>query len=803
MLRRKSKFNPMLMAGCSISVMALMTANLNIANAQDADTVEAQDVDTVEDDSRVIEEILVTANKRKTSIQEVPLAITAFTGEFTRDVNINDVKDVIVWTPGITGNSQDSFIDVVSVRGILTNDFGVGGDPSVGFFKNNLYEGRNGPVNSSLFDMERVEALRGPQGFLFGRNAIGGAMSYFTNQPQLGENGGYVDLDGGERNHYVVEGAVNISSSDRFGIRIAGYYSREDGFVDNLFTPENDRFMGHKKSAVRGSALYDDGLFSALLTVEYEDRNGDGSVYRGIQDSLGMQVLNDLFGVTIGGDGRDINQNLGFGGIEDNSEVIRIGFHMDWDLGDVTLSSITGYTDHEYLYIEDFDGTPLQINDYLQDQEGNYFQQELRINSNTEGPLSWYAGVSYYRENIDAFFSEKASEAIMCAYYFAAYYPSYYPTGADALAGCQYYYDDPLDGELVEDNRAIGKYTGWATYANVDYQVTDKFDIEIGVRYTYDKKKFSLEAFPVESVLGPFWALGFTTAEPLLATQSWDDFTPRFIMRYRADENSTFWGSVTRGYKSGGFGTFAAEARPGQPVLGFGELDLTNALAGPSAFDPETVWSYEVGYKGETADGMVRYDFNVYHYRYKDLQVVLTGDGGGIIVDNVGRVRGTGIEGSLQWIASDYIDVRMGGAYASTSIREAQEICPGDDVEACEGQGLGYVPALSYSARINGRYPIEGGNLKGAFEVFGQTKTEAIPISTDPAERIPSYAEFALRLGYESDQGWAFMGYVENLTNVLYYDGMFAAGGILPSAWFNPSRPRTFGIRFSSTFSGG
>ena len=162
MLKRKSKFNPMLMAGCSISVMALMTSNLNVANAQD--------VDTERDDSRVIEEILVTANKRQTSIQEVPLAITALTGEFTRDVNINDVKDVIVWTPGITGNSQDSFIDVVSVRGILTNDFGVGGDPSVGFFKNNLYQGRNGPVNSSLFDMERVEALRGPQGFLFGRN---------------------------------------------------------------------------------------------------------------------------------------------------------------------------------------------------------------------------------------------------------------------------------------------------------------------------------------------------------------------------------------------------------------------------------------------------------------------------------------------------------------------------------------------------------------------------------------------------------------------------------------------------------
>ncbi|NJN51549.1 MAG: TonB-dependent receptor [Gammaproteobacteria bacterium] len=132
-----------------------------------------------------IEEILVTAQRRAESVQDVPVAVSAFSGEFMRERNLNDVKDLAIFTPGVTGNSQDSFIDTLQVRGILTNDFGVGGDPSIGFFKNNIYQGRNGAVVTSLYDIQRAEVLRGPQGFLFGRNAIGGAVSVFTNRPPL------------------------------------------------------------------------------------------------------------------------------------------------------------------------------------------------------------------------------------------------------------------------------------------------------------------------------------------------------------------------------------------------------------------------------------------------------------------------------------------------------------------------------------------------------------------------------------------------------------------------------------------
>ena len=119
-----------------------------------------------------LDEIIVSATKRAESVMDVPIAITAMTGEAIREANLNDVKDLIQFTPGVSGNSKDSFIDFVSIRGIRTIDFGNGGDPSVSFYKNGLYQGRTGSVVSSLYDIERSEVLRGPQGFLYGRGSV-------------------------------------------------------------------------------------------------------------------------------------------------------------------------------------------------------------------------------------------------------------------------------------------------------------------------------------------------------------------------------------------------------------------------------------------------------------------------------------------------------------------------------------------------------------------------------------------------------------------------------------------------------
>ena len=818
---RKISSKSRLMAG-SVSAIALMTCYPHTADAQ------------------VIEEITVTATKREATIQEVPLAITALTGDFTRETNLNDVKDVINWTPGITGNTSDSFIDGVSVRGILTNDFGVGGDPSVGFFKNNLYQGRTGVVNSSLYDMNRVEALRGPQGFLFGRGTVGGAISMHTQRPMLDENSSYIELDGGERAHFVGEGAVNFSNSDQFAVRIAGYYSHEDGYVENIARPDDPKLLRHEKYAVRGSALYDNGTVDAFLTLEYENRDGDGSVYQPLPGTI-LDNANAIFedqGVPLfePGTGRDTNSGLGvgfgFGRPEDDSQIFRLGFEVNVDAGPVTITSISGFTTHDYLYIEDFDGLPTQGFEYQQDQTGDYFQTELRAVSNTDSRLSWYAGVSYYREKIDTTFIQQVGEKVFCDYYFGGYYPSadYYYSGFDYCAAYysglvtdypyadQYppgyydypYYVDPslltdergnFTGIFTETNRVRGTYQGWAGYVNLNYAVTDKLDVEAGLRYSYDRKNFS--NFPVPD--GDLFAFNFVIypSEAIVDTKSWDDFTPRFIIRYRPNDDWTLFGSVTRGYKSGGFGSFSFETRtPEVPEPDFGATGLTNAEIRPSDFDKETVWSYEAGVKGRSSDRRLRFDANVFYYEYKNLQLLVPGPGASTIVDNVGNVRGYGLEGSANWVLNDYISVAVTGALTDTKARNAQDACPSEDPEACEGTGLGHVPAFSGSARIIGRFPVRGGQIRGTFEMFGQTDVGALGFSVDPDELIKGYAELALRLSYRSDTGWAITGYVENLTNVTYLEGIFNGEGMFAPAAFNPSRPRTFGVRLYAPFGG-
>ena len=217
-----------------------------------------------------IEEVIVTATKRSENSQDVRLAITAMTGSFVRDVNLDDVKDLVTFTPGVTGNSTDAFIDGISVRGIRTQDFGVGGDPSAAFFKNNLYEGRNGAVVTSLYDLERAEVLRGPQGFLFGRNAIGGAFSVHTKRPTLdGGSDGILEVDVADRNHVTIEAATNVGVSENFALRLAGYHSSEDGYVRNAFDGQD--YLGHEKTAARISGLWSSGNAEVFATAEYED----------------------------------------------------------------------------------------------------------------------------------------------------------------------------------------------------------------------------------------------------------------------------------------------------------------------------------------------------------------------------------------------------------------------------------------------------------------------------------------------------------------------------------------------------
>ncbi len=766
-----------------------------------------------------LEQIIVTATKRAESIMDVPLAITAMSGDFMRDVNLNDVKDLVAFTPGITGNTQDSFLDYISVRGIRTIDFGNGGDPSVSVYKNGLYQGRNGSAVLSLYDLDRAEVLRGPQGFLFGRNSVSGAMNIITTKADTQEFGGYGELDVGQRGVLVFEGAVNFPMSDSFGVRIAGYSSEEDGWVKNLAGGPD--LIAHDKQAFRISSRLETGALTGDLIVEYEDRHLTGSVYRATgQGGSFNEVLTRINGgvpIEYSEDGRTVN-NDNSAGTFDKGTIFASSLLLDYELEGMTLSSITGFKSHNYDYMEDFDASPLVIFNYGQDQEGDYFEQELRLTSNNESPLSWYAGVSYYEEDIDTIFlGQQAEDAYCLAYWFYScqdLFDTYNALGSDYAYYLYYYFGTytwtpSTENGLINDrNRIIGKYSGYSAYVDLSYAFSDTFDVSLGVRYSDDKKEFSQESLPDPggSLLAYRAQTGFQTLSgPLTDTRDWSKTTWRAVANWRPTGESLVFGSVTTGYKPGGFGSF--NIAPGFPTSLYGRYVANPATDRPASFGPETVTSYEIGYKGTVFGGRTQVGANAFWYEYEGMQANFA-VGPVVIVDNVGEVEGTGIELDTNTALTDNISLRLGLSWFDSEATGVQPFC-GDgeritgDPNVCEGNSIPWAPEWAAFAILNTTFP------RGDGEYFGNISwTWEDDRRVDWAGPEVLYQEQIginqtdIAVGYRTG-AWKVSLYVENLFDQIWFDGS-ADGGEETDPYvahdFGPARPRTAGIRVGYNF---
>jgi iron complex outermembrane recepter protein len=774
----------------------------------------------------VLEEIIVTATKRAESVMDVPLAITAMSGEFIREVNLNDIKDLIAFTPGITGNSKDSFLDFVSVRGIRTIDFGNGGDPSVSLYKNGLYQGRTGSAVSSLYDVERSEVLRGPQGFLFGRNSVSGAMNVITAKPNVDGPGGYAELDVGERGVLVFEGAVNMPLSDTFALRLAGYRSEEDGYVKNLAGGPD--LIAHEKTAFRLSGRYQTDKVNADLMLEYENRDQTGTVYRetgrGNAFNVHQTRINGGVPIEVSPDGRVVNNDNSLGSI-DQAEIFSAGLQIDYETDWATFTSITGFKDHKYNYVEDFDGSPLILFNYGQDQKGDYFEQEFRVTSSSDGPMSWYAGVSYYKENIDTIFLGQMAEDAYCqGYWYNTCQGLFdYYNYLDSYNGDTYYCDNLLsyyfqgcaftpspDGLINDRNQIVGKYSGYSPYLDLGYAFTDSFDVSIGVRYNYDQKEFSQETLLDSggSQLAYKVQTGFQTPNgPLSDKQNWTKLTWRAVANWHPNDSTLIFGSVATGYKPGGFGSFNIE--PGCPGVPFGLCVADNAVDRPGDFGPETVTSYEIGYKGTVMGGRTQISLNAFVYDYKDMQAIF-GVGPRVIVDNVGQVDGKGVEAEVNTALTSNISFRLGMSWLDTVATNVQAFCQNGEIltgdpDACEGNSIPWAPEYTAFAVLNTSFPTGNGEIYG--NLAWSWEDDYRGDWPDPSiiyQRIQALNQTDVVVGYRQDK-WRISAYVENVFDGIWYDGNYSNDDpdpayIYAEHTFGPSRPRTVGMRFGYNF---
>lgn len=733
----------------------------------------------------VTKEIIVTAQRRPESIGATPVAITALNQRAIVARKLDDVKDIVTYTPGFSGNSDDSFIDGLAIRGIVSNDYGIGGDPSIGIFKDGVYQGRTGSAVTSLFDIERAEALRGPQGFLFGRNAISGAISIITNKPSTDRTKGHVYAGVFERNGVEGQAALNVPLGEDWAVRVAGYHTSSDGWVDNAFTPDvDDRLMGEDRIAGRAALLYSRGPLRVIVSGEYERRRLDGTPYRASNnDREVLDAIDDALATTLVVRGGPADVDTDLTDPRDDGTIYGATVLADLDLDFATLSSITAYRRHRFFYSEDYDGTPLLLGNYTQRQRGTYASAELRLVSAALNALTWSAGASVYRETVQARFTNEADETAVCV---AGYEYRRCRALTRDLYGTAYV--PAPHGVLVDINDARSINTGISVYGDGNIKLLNKLQLGAGLRYTWDHKDFGLNILPSASTLGNIWTFSYFTDGFVDAAKSWSGLTPRLYLRYEPRRNVSVYASLTRGYKSGGFGSFTVAAP--SPIQ---DYSLVPGETRPDDFDPETIWSKELGVKGSLLNRRLQFDVTGFQFVYRNLQAnyfdprTRTQQ-----VINVGRVRGYGLEAQTTVRPSRFFDLTGNVTYTHTQKSGDRDCtladCGGlaNPTWASSGVATGHYPMGDDEAYLSGEWSHEGARRE-SFDWREITRRRG-------------HTATNLRLGYRSHQGWEAIVYVQNVFNALYYRGAENNGELTPANVWGVSQPRNVGIDLRWTF---
>ncbi len=449
--------------------------------------------------SQLLEEVVVTAQKREQSIQDVGISITAFSGDQMNKLNMTESNDLVAMTPGLEvsgfgGGALASF----NIRGVGQNDFTANQEAPVATYIDEAYQASNITTRFALFDLERSEVLRGPQGTLFGRNSTGGLVHFITAKPTQ-ETEGFFDISLGEEGRRRLEAAVSGSLTDKAAGRISAVYNEDDGLL------ENDMGADARMAddwALRGQLLLDPSEeLNILLKAQYAEEDGAPSGW-----SFDLPSFNptDFYGyVDADGDPFTISSDYDF---SQASEILNLYAKMVWDFGIYTLTSVTDYQDIEHSYTEDADASPTDIYNYDQSVDIDQFSQELRINWEGESHRSV---VGLYYLSIDGDFVTDQSGA--------AFF-----------------------GDLIYRVNAYQETTTYAIFGQTEFDLTDQLSVTAGLRYTDDDKDYTL-------VSADFGYPAFT------ANLSDDDISAKLQLNYRVNDDWLVYGGWSRGIKSGGF----------------------------------------------------------------------------------------------------------------------------------------------------------------------------------------------------------------------------------------------------------
>ncbi|MDA8961775.1 TonB-dependent receptor [Congregibacter sp.] len=680
-----------------------------------------------------LEEVIVTAQKRAQSVQDVPLAISAFNSDELEAMDAKGFRSIVLSTPGLSGSADSDTQSVLTIRGIGTGAFSPGADNSVGTYFNEVPVSRN-IGGMGYLDVERVEVVKGPQGTLFGRNTSSGAISVTNSFASLEENSGSLRASAGDEGQLLYEGIANYVVSDSFAVRVAARHDERDGTYQNGVT--GDELNGRDHDQVRLGFTWA-ASDSVLVNAYYENFQMNNRWQ--MVDNFGVWG-NDVFADTINVNGQPEQE------IDADLAVLKVS----WDINDtLSFTSTTGYYGSDIVAIPtDADTGDVPIVDFIEPWDLEQFTQEFRING-TGDRINWFVGASYYEETARAISSVTIYE----------------DPGLDVLFEdeglCLVAEDFGLAcGVHVENSDAENTTTSYAVYGDVTWDMSDRLALTVGVRYTDEEKDMSLNTPLTDSTTtaligavtgGANNAIFNFTPGTISDSESWTSFDPRVALDYKLSDDTLLYASYAKGFKSGGF-----NRQPTAP-------GATSILA----FDPEENDAYEIGLKAEFLDRRARLNVSLFMYDYTDYQLE-TNDNASILIQNVADLETSGLEIDATWLISDSFDLRFTYAYLDAEFQKGViEDDAGGSLDLAGNRAL-RAPENTYSlaATWNVTETIDA-RVDYAYvdEMFFTADNSTDLLASD-------YSLINARLDYNSPSGWGASLIGENLADEEYINAM-------------------------------
>ena len=797
---------------------AVLAASLSVTGAAYAQTV--------------LEETVVTAQKRSQNINDVGISINAFTGEQLQEFGVTTAEDIAQFTPGLTVNETAATgVPLYTIRGVGFQDYSTAATSTVGLYFDEVAMPYSVMTRGLIFDQERVEVLKGPQGDLFGANTTAGSINFISNKPTQEFEAG-IRATYGNYEAYDIEGYVSGGNDFVQGRLAATTEQSDEGWQES--TTSNDKLGEKDASAVRGMVNIDINDDMSLLLIGHyvkdKSENRANTAYDGTIIGLGefnnpYQPLNEYrlpngsnFGETPPWYSTGDNEKAGWTNTytspitgktwdirpKRDNELKGGSARLDWDVSGMTFTAITGYNDFTREEANDWDGGFYNDSSNINTTDLWVFSQEFRLSGEIDN-VTWLTGLYYTKDDMKEDYHYFMSDSVFGL--------GAIPWGVDQFA------PTPI---LELDTSYKQRTESASIYAHAEWQFTDKWRLTLGGRYTHEERKWQGCTFVAEDgSLANFLnaQFGATLGAGDCGTIDDDPNSPTYIFNllgtpdvndafhvysdtidtkramgkigldYMLDNDIMFYGSISQGFKSGGFN--GANSNTTQQLEPYKEEVLT---------------AYEIGSKATLLDGSMQLNTAAFYYDYKDKQeqdaaVTFVGNISGLT--NIPESEIYGAEVDLQWLPMAGLTLNAVAAYLHTEITRWHavdtelSVWPDTVYFDASGEDLPQAPEWSYMALAKYEWPL-GDNL--VLDVGGDVVyTDSTTGSIRPEDGTDSYTLFNARVGIGAADGrWRAFLWGKNVTDEDYYPSAYT-GGNGPYVRVQ-GMPRTYGVTLSYAF---